>query len=72
MASKKLATAIAQGKLVVRNVISGEVSIKIAGKTRTLSPNETLDIGKLLKNPREALKIQGLQDRLRDRHLVLE
>jgi hypothetical protein len=46
--AKKLVQAIASGKIVVKNVISGECVLSVAGKAHTLAPGATLDVGELV------------------------
>jgi len=68
--SKKLATAIAQGKVVVRNKISGEISLMIEGEIYVISSGDTFNIT-ALTTPARIAKMTKLRELLGKKHLEL-
>jgi len=69
--AKKLATAIASGKIVVKNVISGECVLLVKGQVVTIPPSGTLDVGALLTSPKDVLRHTNLEKALSSGWLAL-
>lgn len=68
--SKKLATAVASGTVVVRNTISGEISLMIEGEVYVISPGDTFNIT-ALSTPARIAKMSKLKELLAKKHLEL-
>lgn len=75
MASKKLEIAIAQKNVVVKNVISGEISLLINGSTYTIASGEKLEIftknKQLVSKVTQTLAIPGLAEQIKLNRLIL-
>jgi len=69
--AKKLAQAIASGKIMVKNVISGECVLSVEGKPVTIGPGQTVDLGAILQNPKDVLRTSNLETVLSSGWLVL-
>jgi len=70
MASKKLQVAIGQNKVVVKNMITGEIKLRINNEEHTLGANEQLDITALVPGS-EVARIPGLADLIKQGRLML-
>jgi hypothetical protein len=69
--SVKLESAIAAGKVVVKNTMSGEIALSVGGTMHHIAKGEKLDLTSLVGKPSEILRIGGLKDLLQRKNLVL-
>ena len=69
--SKKLAQAVASGNVVVLNKTQGEVSLMIKGQVHLVGSKQTLNLGALVDNAKDCMKIGGLKNMLQLGRLTL-
>jgi hypothetical protein len=69
--SVKLESAVASGKVVVMNAMSGEIALTVGSQTYHIAKGEKLDLTKLVDKPADILRIGGLRDLLQRKNLIL-
>ena len=67
----KLEQAIARGRVVVKNTQPAEIMLHIGGNPHTLARGQQLDLTSLVGDARALMRVGGLSDLLKKKHLVL-
>lgn len=71
MSSKKLAQAIAEKKVIVKNMTTGEISLNLEGKRFIVGSRQVLNVSEFISDHSKVSKIGGLQELLQKGMLSL-
>lgn len=69
--AKKIQQAIAGASVKVKNVMSGECQLQVAGRPIPIAPGETVDLTPYVKTATDVERIGGLKDLLQAGRVVL-